>query len=497
MPTKEELIRLQNIYRTDKKIGEALGGIPEYLVAYWRRKKGIPKPSFAKYSEARVRELWERYGDDFHCGRELGISKAAFYSWRRKYNIKEKPQALKLEQLELSFGWETKLGSNGVYVEYYQTAYQKILARASGLQTMQAGDIIRAVPDVIILPAQYSSAILDPRIESKCWWVRPHGFDRSEVPSVRAGHLLNSCFDVLWKGHIRPNQLVATTCPELHALGAFSTAVVHLDEKLAPAVLEGQVEIAVPPVVKVSLSGRIPKGLSVVDLLGFFFSKLPQDSFKGKMIEFSGAGVEKLSGEEKMALCYHAKLAGAEGAFCLFDESSRKTLAHKTKVQDKILFSDRKAHYESEFLLNSVGLVNYVFPEGSLCIPSEAKTAGPIKPNTIFIGGPCGGSAVMLKSIADQARGKKLNKNISCYISPLTQEDLSEGIRKKSIAALVEFGCELLPSGIALLDFMQMGNISGTIMSVPDRCDELNDDCRIVFASGETAVEAGAAGKAQ
>jgi homoaconitase/3-isopropylmalate dehydratase large subunit len=130
-----------------------------------------------------------------------------------------------------------------------------------------------------------------------------------------------------------------------------------------------------------------------------------------------------------------------------------------------------------------------------MCKPAEAKSAEALKPDTVFIGGPCGGSAVMLKSIAEQARGKSLNKNVSCYISPLTQDDLSEGIRKKSIATLVDFGCELLPSGITLSDFMRLGNINGTILSVPDHCPEGLDDCRVIYASGETAIEAAASGK--
>ncbi|NIP43594.1 MAG: hypothetical protein GWO41_12360 [candidate division Zixibacteria bacterium] len=496
IPTKAELLKLQKTYRTDKKIGEALGGVPEYLVAYWRRKKGVPKHSFPKYSESQIRELWERYGDDFHCGRELGISKAAFYRWRDIYGIKEKPQALKLEQLELSFGWETKLGPNGSYVEYYQTAYQKILARACGKQMVQPGDIIRITPDLIILPVSLASANLDPKIEQKCWWYKGNGFCKSDLPSGKSARLLNGVLDILSKGQVKPNQLIATTFPEVNALGAYSAAVVNLDEKLASAALEGQVELVVPPAIKVTISGRMQKDFSVVDLLGRFFKNFPPDSFKGMMIEFSGAGTEKLSGEEKMALCYMARLAGAEGVFCLFDESTRKSLAQRTKVQDKIYFSDRKAHYESQFHLNSVGLVNYVFPEGKIFISREAGNLSSIRPDTVFIGGPCGGTAGLLKSIADQARGRRLQKNVSCYISALTQEDLSEGIKKKSIQTLVDYGCQLLPVGMSLNDFLKIVNVKGTVLSVPDFSPLKNDDLKLIFCSGETAIAAAASGKA-
>jgi hypothetical protein len=76
IPKKEELLKLQAQYKTDKKIGEVLGGVPDYLVAYWRRKKGVGRYSRPKYSKEQIKDLWERYGNDQKAGAELGISKS-------------------------------------------------------------------------------------------------------------------------------------------------------------------------------------------------------------------------------------------------------------------------------------------------------------------------------------------------------------------------------------------------------------------------------------
>ena len=66
IPTKSELMRLQKLYRTDKRIAEILGnGVTEQLVAYWRRKKGVLRYSFPKFSENEIRAVWDRFGDDF------------------------------------------------------------------------------------------------------------------------------------------------------------------------------------------------------------------------------------------------------------------------------------------------------------------------------------------------------------------------------------------------------------------------------------------------
>jgi len=75
--------------------------------------------------------VWERFGDDYRCGLELGISKAAFYNWRRKYSLKDKPAFLKLEQLELNLGGPSRgVGKKFNYGE--RTIAQKIIAERAG-----------------------------------------------------------------------------------------------------------------------------------------------------------------------------------------------------------------------------------------------------------------------------------------------------------------------------------------------------------------------------
>ena len=158
MPTKTELLQLQKLYKTDEKIGERLGGVPAYLVAYWRRKKNIPKYSLPKFSETEVRNLWERYGDDEKCGLELGISKAAFYNWRRRYGIKEKPAFLKLEQLEFNFpGSRISMHSAPLYGK--QTIAQKIFARAGELEKVEVGEEVELEPGMTLIDGDILKAI--------------------------------------------------------------------------------------------------------------------------------------------------------------------------------------------------------------------------------------------------------------------------------------------------------------------------------------------------
>ncbi|HPC11966.1 MAG TPA: hypothetical protein PK112_07700, partial [candidate division Zixibacteria bacterium] len=162
IPTKGELLQLQKLYKTDEKIGERLGGVPAYLVAYWRRKKNVAKHSVPKFSEAEVRNLWERFGDDDRCGLELGISKAAFYNWRRRYGIREKPPFLKLEQLELNLPGLKQRG-HAVSLLGKQSAAQKIIAMAAEREKVEVGELVVVQPDVTIAH-QDAAAVVRARL---------------------------------------------------------------------------------------------------------------------------------------------------------------------------------------------------------------------------------------------------------------------------------------------------------------------------------------------
>jgi len=74
IPRKSDLISLQEVYKTDDKIAErwAESRVPHRLLA---SEKGVAPYSEAKFSEKQIRELWERFGDDFRCGRELNLSR--------------------------------------------------------------------------------------------------------------------------------------------------------------------------------------------------------------------------------------------------------------------------------------------------------------------------------------------------------------------------------------------------------------------------------------
>lgn len=70
IPHKSRLLAVQRIYKTDAAISVALG-VPEYLVSYWRRKKGVldwkEPPLPREYPNNHHRIVWRNHPNHSRC----------------------------------------------------------------------------------------------------------------------------------------------------------------------------------------------------------------------------------------------------------------------------------------------------------------------------------------------------------------------------------------------------------------------------------------------
>ena len=500
MPTKDELLRLQQQYHTDKRIAEVLGGnVTEHLVRYWRRKKGIPRRSFPKYSEDQIRELWERLGDDFRCGREIGLSKAGFYSWRRKYGIKEKPTALKLEQLELRFGAEPKMGRNGVFIEYYRTAAEKILAKCSGLESVERGQLIEVTPDLIILAEsdmsrdkfQPSNPVADRvRFVTGVTMCQPHKSD-GKMESIE------SAYSLLYRNGPMPNLLIIQNGCAAGGLSAFSALTFEVDEsQMEQALKTGSLSILVPPIMRITLQGRLQRGVTAFDIFGYTTSNLATEVFENSIVEYSGNVIEKLNMYDRVSLCHLTPASGAVCGYTVFDETTRKFLAKHSRIDYKASFSDNKAYYVHDYVLTVSGLEPQAISAANPTSGRRVEDLTDVKPiSLVFIGGPCGGSVEALKQVAEVLKGRKINQTTKLFVSPIAHDTYVEAMKRRILIPIAEAGGTILPGGCCVDDIPGFDpNSTETILVTPDKFD---DSCppNCWFVSHLTAAESAVNGK--
>lgn len=466
IPTKAELLQLQKLYKTDEKIGERLGGVPAYLVAYWRRKKNVAKHSVPKFSEAEIRNLWERFGDDDRCGLELGISKAAFYNWRRRYGIKEKPAFLKLEQLELNL---PGLKQRGHTVSLYgkQTVVQKIIAEAADKEKAEVGDLIVVEPDMTVAhqdaaavvrafkeigteyvwnPAKISIALSRSSDGDGCVSAEDHYLVREFVRRQGIAAFYDvyegGCHQlVVENGLVSPGQLVLGSdayATSYGALSAFSAGI--SPEEMATVWATGRIWLKVPPTIRIDITGRRTRGVYTRDIILYMLSRLGPDRADYAAIEYQGPAISHMSISERVTLCNASADLGAKAAICPFEAVTRRYLNSHGGGHYQAMLSDKDADYLEMFQINIDQLAPQIAGPNTTAEIHAVKDLDSLSVQLVVIGGEANGRFDDLRVVSDILKGKQVHQDCRLMIVPASRSVYLEALKKGLIRIFAEAG---------------------------------------------------------
>lgn len=474
-PTKAELTQLQKLYRTDERIGERLGGVPAYLVAYWRRKKNIPKLSQPKYSESEIRNLWERYGDDDRCGLELGISKAAFYNWRRRYEIREKPAFLKLEQLELNFpGMKNRSHALSLYGK--QTMAQKILARSLSDEKAEVGQKVTVEPDMAVVQFNIRKVIEQFKqmgvayvwnpakvVISTMVGFQPESNDSGKFRGMRQfakhQHIRTiselrdgDCQQVLIEdGAILPGQLSLGVGSESMVSGCLGNLGIVVDASIMGQIWgAGTFEIEVPPTVRIDISGRRSRGVYTRDLAQSVVHRLGSNGVEGDVIEYHGSTVSQMGIGERMTLTGLSGSMGAVGALCAFDSACRRYLTGRTMTGYAPIVPDKDAIYSAHYQINIDQLVPQITLPGEVNEIRAVQELEGRATDLVILGSCYNGRFEDLRAAAEILRGKKIHADCHLLVCPASRTTYIEALKKGLIRILAEAGATILAPGCRL-----------------------------------------------
>lgn len=519
IPTKTELLQLQKLYKTDEKIGERLGGVPAYLVAYWRRKKGIPKYSLPKFSENEIRNLWERYGDDEKSGLELGISKAAFYNWRRRYGIREKPAFLKLEQLELNFpGSKYNPHANSLYGK--QSVVQKILARSAGLEKAEIGQTVEIEPDVVLLHKSAGDIIGKFRKSGPEYVWNPNkilvtldysgasqdrcvaDIHRDVREFVKRQGIKNfydlregTCHQVIVeRGHAVPGQILLCTdnlCTSYGCMGSFAAGIDA--EQMFHVWETGKLSLEIPGTIRINVTGRKPHGVYAKDVILSILKQLGTEAAQGRVIEYAGSVVSQMSISERFTLSNMSVELGAKAAICPYDATTRRYLNGRTMAHYKPVIPDKDAEYEGIYQVAVDHLSPQVgCPDNDQPVKSAAELEG-LAVHEVILGTCSNGRFDDLRIAADILKGKSISPDCRLYVYPGSRSVYLEALKKGLIRVFVEAGAMVMNPGSVPFTSLQDGRLAEgeRCLATTSRqvlADSSTDDTELYLCSPATAA---------
>lgn len=371
------------------------------------------------------------------------------------------------------------------------TISEKILARASGKETVNPGEMIWVNVDMALMQDSsgprriadnleklgvgvrdperitiVSDHFVPPSNETEAQiqivtrqWVKKYGIKRFH-------ELEGICHIVpIEKGYVKPGILMvggdSHSCTG-GAMGAFVVAFGSTD--MLGVLVTGRTWLRVPESIKVVWQGHLPAGVFAKDMILANLKQLGSAGATYKVLEFSGETINELSLDERLILTNMSIEMGAKTGIIEPDEKVFKYL-EKRASEYQPLFSDPDANYCQVYINNAEELQPLVALPHSPDNVVAVNSIEPISIDQALIGGCTGGKYHDLLTAATILKGNKIASDVRLLIAPASREVIQRAGADGTLQALLEAGATLLPSVCGPCAGLSMG-----ILADGERC---------------------------
>ena len=330
------------------------------------------------------------------------------------------------------------------------TITEKILARASGHETVHPGDLIMARLDFclgndVTAPVaidEFEKAGFDKVFDPERIALIPDHFTPNKdirsatlVAQMRAfakKYGLLHWYDVgrvgvehallPEMGMVGPGDVVlgadSHTCT-YGALGAFATGVGSTD--LAGAMATGEAWFRVPESHKFEFDGGLGRYVTGKDLILFIIGLIGVDGALYKAMEFTGSSIRGLSMDSRFTMCNMAIEAGAKSGIIPPDEITKKYVEGRFMREAIYYASDEDAAYEKTYRWKGEEVPLMVAKPHLPSNTQPADELSAVKIDQVIIGSCTNGRIEDLRQAAEVLRGRKVHRDVRCIILPATQ----------------------------------------------------------------------------
>ncbi len=355
-----------------------------------------------------------------------------------------------------------------------QTIIEKIIAKASGKEQVRQGEIVFASPHRI-LSHDNSAAISDifKNMGAERVWdperifialdhaVPPpderkamnHKVIRTFVKEQGIKHFydcgIGICHQVLPEyGHVLPGKIILGSDSHTTTHGAFGAAGIAIGRTETASVWAiGETWLKVPQTIKITLNGKLRKGVYAKDVILFIIGQVGADGANYKSVEFCGDIVKRMSISERMTICNLSAEMGAKAGIVSFDETTEDWLKERVNEPFEPLDADEDASYERTFEFDLSDLDPQVACPHKVDNVQPVKELTDVKIDVALLGTCTNGRLDDIKIASEIVNNKKIAPGVRLLVYPASQQVLREALKQGYIEKLVEAGAEVaIPS---------------------------------------------------
>jgi 3-isopropylmalate dehydratase large subunit len=349
-----------------------------------------------------------------------------------------------------------------------RTFAEKALARAAGVSDARAGDILDVRPDLVF--SHDNSAAIRRIFESTGAprLIRPdriaitldhavpapttqhaqnHAEIREWVREQGIGHLFEVgrgiCHQVISEeALILPGEtILGADSHSTHFgwLGAFGAGIGRTE--MAALWATGELWIRVPDAIRVTLTGRLARGVTSKDASLRILRDLGTDGALYNSIEFTGETIKVLSLDQRAVIPNMMAEAGAKNAYLLPDQAVFDYLEARRTRDYTPLYPDPDAHYILDYALDVSELEPQIaLPSRPDNVVSISEIAGqPVQ--QAFLGTCTNARLEDLQAAADILNGQRVRCRL--VVIPASSEIMIAATRAGYITTLLEAGAAI------------------------------------------------------
>ncbi len=365
------------------------------------------------------------------------------------------------------------------------TLAQKILARASGLSSVNVGDVVEPRVDLAmshenaaLVLNQFYEIFKGTGLEPKIWdpsriaiifdhrvpaessktatnqkkvreFVRQYGIRKFHDIRGDGGGI---CHQILPEnGYVRPGYVVVGTDSHTTthgALGAFAFGI-GATEMASVWTLGTVLNVEVPETIKVEIRGELPRYVSPKDLILYLIGQLSAEGASFKVIEYHGETIRRMKTSGRLVLCNMSVEAGATAGIVIPDGETVGYLRNEAGVDDEVplLMPDPDASYCRTIEIDASTLSPQIAcPHAVDKVVAVGEREG-VKIDQIVIGSCTNGRYDDLAAAAGILDGKKVAPGVRVLVFPASWRIYRQALKSGILDSLAQAGAVIMNPG--------------------------------------------------
>jgi 3-isopropylmalate/(R)-2-methylmalate dehydratase large subunit len=356
------------------------------------------------------------------------------------------------------------------------TLSEKIIARAAARTQVRPGEIVTCEVDLAMMHDSGGPRRVQPYLErlgakirnpskvviASDHFVPPPDVDSAEILALTRrfarDHDISAFYDmqgichvVLQEhAHLVPGMFAVggdSHSPSGGAVGAFMVGIGATE--MAGVLVTGEIWVRVPETWLIEWRGALGTGVAAKDIMLFLCAQLGMSN-DYKVMQYTGSAVASLSMMERLVLCNMSAELGAKTGIIAPDAKTLAALregGHPVGEDALAWQSDEGARYERQFGFDASALAPQVAAPHSPANSAAVDAHAGVRIDQAYIGACTGAKLSDLHMAAAVLKGRKVAQGVRLLIAPASTRTTREAAADGTLAALVDAGAILLPTG--------------------------------------------------